>query len=176
MISVVLYGRNDSYGYNLHKRAAISLNCTAAVLDGADDEIIFVDYNSPDSMPTFVEAIRDTLTSKAKWLIRVLRCDRRTMSASGRPPTLRAWNRYPGMLLCGDPIRPIGGSFDQYRRGRCSDVTRSLTAIAAEFDDGFYQLPRFEIPESLPVGFDHRFPSQDHRWNARVGWLSLISR
>ena len=30
MISVVVYGRNDDYGYNLHKRAAISLNCIAA--------------------------------------------------------------------------------------------------------------------------------------------------
>ena len=26
MLSILLYGRNDSHGYNLHKRAAISLN------------------------------------------------------------------------------------------------------------------------------------------------------
>ena len=26
MFSVILYGRNDSHGYNLHKRAAISLS------------------------------------------------------------------------------------------------------------------------------------------------------
>ena len=32
MISVILYGRNDAHGYNLHKRAAISLNCVAQVL------------------------------------------------------------------------------------------------------------------------------------------------
>ena len=31
MISIVLYGRNDNYGYNLHKRAALSLNCMAEV-------------------------------------------------------------------------------------------------------------------------------------------------
>ena len=73
MISVVLYGRNDSYGYNLHKRAALSLNCIAEVLDGADDEILFVDYNTPDDFPTFPEAIQDTLTPKAKRLLRVLR-------------------------------------------------------------------------------------------------------
>ena len=57
MISVVVYGRNDNYGYNLHKRAAISLNCIAEVLDGHSDEIIFVDYNTPDDYPTFPEAI-----------------------------------------------------------------------------------------------------------------------
>ena len=34
MLSVILYGRNDSYGYNLHKRAAISLNCIAEMLSG----------------------------------------------------------------------------------------------------------------------------------------------
>src|SRR4051794_8004305 len=32
LISVVLYGRNDSHGYNLHRRAALSLNCLAEVL------------------------------------------------------------------------------------------------------------------------------------------------
>ncbi len=57
MISTILYGRNDSHGYNLHKRVAISLNCIAHVLDDPNDEIIFVDYNTPDDMPTFVEAI-----------------------------------------------------------------------------------------------------------------------
>ncbi len=32
MISVILYGRNDSHGYNLPKRAAISINCIAEML------------------------------------------------------------------------------------------------------------------------------------------------
>ena len=53
MISIVLYGRNDNYGYNLHKRAALSLNCMAEVLTDLSDEIIFVDYNTPDDLPTF---------------------------------------------------------------------------------------------------------------------------
>lgn len=53
MISVILYGRNDSYGYNLHKRAALSFNCIAEMLDAPDDEILFVDYNTPDDFPTF---------------------------------------------------------------------------------------------------------------------------
>ena len=36
MISIVLYGRNDSYGYNLHKRAALGINCMAEVLTDAE--------------------------------------------------------------------------------------------------------------------------------------------
>src|SRR5215472_1068479 len=73
MISVILYGRNDSHGYNLHKRSAISLNCVAELLTDGEDEIIFVDYNTPNDLPTFIEAIYDTLTRKAKALLRVLR-------------------------------------------------------------------------------------------------------
>ena len=73
MLSVILYGRNDSYGYNLHKRAAISLNCIAEMLSGEHDEIIFVDYNTPNDLPTFIEAIYDTLTPRARWVLRVLR-------------------------------------------------------------------------------------------------------
>src|SRR5215211_6129700 len=73
MISAILYGRNDSHGYNLHKRAAISLNCIAELLRAPGDEIIFVDYNTPNDLPTFVEAIYDTLTPRAKKLLRVFR-------------------------------------------------------------------------------------------------------
>ena len=73
MISVVLYGRNDNYGYNLHKRAALSLNCMAEVLTDPSDEIIFVDYNTPDDFPTFPEAIQDTLTKRARETLRILR-------------------------------------------------------------------------------------------------------
>ena len=47
MISLILYGRNDNYGYNLHKRAALSLHCMAEILHEEDDAILFVDYNTP---------------------------------------------------------------------------------------------------------------------------------
>src|SRR5450759_369156 len=73
MISVVLYGRNDNYGYNLHKRAALSFNCIAEILNGPNDEILFVDYNTPDDFPTFPEAIQDTLTEKARKVLRIFR-------------------------------------------------------------------------------------------------------
>ncbi len=73
MISVIVYGRNDAHGYNLHRRAALSLNCIAEVLTDPDDEIVFVDYNTPDELPTFVEALADTLTDRCLELLRVLR-------------------------------------------------------------------------------------------------------
>ena len=76
MISIVLYGRNDNYGYNLHKRAALSLNCMAEVLTNSADEILFVDYNTPDDFPTFPEAIQDTLTGRARKMLRVFGCGR----------------------------------------------------------------------------------------------------
>src|SRR5579859_2570046 len=73
MITVVLYGRNDSYGYNYHKRAALSFNYIAEMLNDRDDEIIFVDYNTSDDFPTLPEAINDTLTHNALKKLRVLR-------------------------------------------------------------------------------------------------------
>src|SRR4051795_4883902 len=72
MISMIVYGRNDSHGYNLHRRVALSLNCLAQVLTDPDDEIIFVDYNTPDELPTFIEALSDTLTDRCLELLRVI--------------------------------------------------------------------------------------------------------
>lgn len=76
MISVIVYGRNDDHGYNLHKRVAMSLNVMAELLTDPADEILFVDYNTPDVLPTFPEAIGDTLSPLAKRLLRV-GCDQR---------------------------------------------------------------------------------------------------
>lgn len=71
-LAVVVYGRNDGHGYNLHRRVASSLNAYAAVLRD-QDEILFVDCNSDDLFPTFPQAISDTLTPRARELLRVFR-------------------------------------------------------------------------------------------------------
>lgn len=42
MLSIVVYGRNDNHGYNLHKRAAVNINCLAEMLRDPADELIFV--------------------------------------------------------------------------------------------------------------------------------------
>jgi hypothetical protein len=160
MISIVLYGRNDSYGYNLHKRAALGLNCMAEVLSHPDDEILFVDYNTPDDHPTFPEAIADTLTARAAARLRVLRV---------RPPL---HDRFaPRTHL--KALEPVARNVAVRRsnpRNRWILSTNTdmifvprtaatLSDIAAELAPGFYHLPRFELPESLWEGFDRRDPA-----------------
>jgi hypothetical protein len=151
MISVILYGRNDAHGYNLHRRAALSLNCLAEGLTNADDEIIFVDYNTPDELPTFVEAIADTLTDRCLGLLRVLRV-----------PAAIHRERFAERthLIAIEPVARNAGvrRANQSNRWLLSTntdmvflplVDGSLSEICADLPDGFYGLPRFELPEWL---------------------------
>ncbi|WP_207477558.1 hypothetical protein [Arenibaculum pallidiluteum] len=160
MLSIVVYGRNDSHGYNLHKRAVLSLNCIAELLDDPGDEILFADYNTPDDHPTFVEAVQDMLTERALSRIRVLRIrpehharfTTRThlpvLEAIARNVAIRRSNPDNRWILCTNtdmifvPARP----------------GRSLGSIAGGLADGMYHLPRYELPESLWEGFDRRDP------------------
>jgi hypothetical protein len=160
MISVILYGRNDSHGYNLHKRAAISLNCIAEVLGDPDDEILFVDYNTPNDLPTFIEAIYDTLTPSAKARLRVLRVrpelhkrmvGRTHLSAlepHSRNIAIRRSNpRNRWVLLTNTDMIFLP------REGfaHLSDAVRDLA-------DGLYIVPRFELPEPLWESFPRSDP------------------
>lgn len=157
MISVIIYGRNDSHGYNLHKRAAISLNSLGEVLGDDADEIIFVDYNTPDALPTFLESIGDTLSLKAKRLIRVIRvrpsfhwrcCGQRThlpvVEPIARNIALRRSTPENRWVLSTNTDMVF---VPNARGATLSDICRSL-------EDGFYQLPRFELPEAIWESFD----------------------
>ena len=171
MISIILYGRNDNYGYNLHKRAALSLNCMAEVLTAPDDEILFVDYNTPDDFPTFPEAIRDTLTPRAQAMLRILRVrpsqharfqDRTHLKALepiSRNVALRRSN--PGNRW----ILSTNTDMIFVPRG-----ARSLSGVAADLDGGYYHLPRFEIPEYLWETLDRSDPAGTIAEVARWGW------
>jgi hypothetical protein len=159
MISVILYGRNDSYGYNLHKRGVLSLNCIAEVLDDPDDEIMFVDYNTPDDLPTFVEAIADMLTPKARQLVKTLRIrpgqharfasqtHLRCLESPARNAALRRSNPRNRWILATNT--------DMVFIPRTS---ASLSSIAAGLPDGFYHTARFEIPEILWETLDRSDP------------------
>ena len=149
MISVLLYGRNDAHGYNLHRRAALSLNCIAEVLSDPADEIIFVDYNTPDELPTFIEAISDTLTERCLDVLRVLRVPaaihnerfaRRTHLTAIEPVSrnvaIRRANPSNRWLLSTNTDM----LFLPLAEASVSDICRDLA-------DGFYGLPRFELPE-----------------------------
>jgi hypothetical protein len=162
MISVILYGRNDSHGYNLHKRAAISINCIAEVLCDADDEVLFVDCNTPNDLPTFIEAIYDTLTPRAKSFLRVLRLRPRVYSrlvgqthllaneAHSRNIALRRSNPRNRWVLSTntDMIFVTDRGFSNL-----PDAVRDL-------EDGHYVTPRYELPEPLWESFPRANPSE----------------
>jgi len=151
LISVILYGRNDSYGYNLHKRAAISLNCIAEVLTHPKDEIIFVDCNTPDDAPSFLEAIQDTLTAKAKKLTRILRLRPHLYDKYRRGSPLYALEPLSRnvALRRSNPLNRwiLSTNTDMVFIVRAPE--KSLSDVVAELPDGFYELPRFEVPEAL---------------------------
>src|SRR5476651_2834561 len=143
MFSVIIYGRNDSHGYNLHKRAAISFNAIAEVMSAPDDEILFVDYNTSDDHPTFPEAIHDTLTEKAKKVMRILRVrpeqhvhlKARThlvaLESQSRNVALRRSNpRNRWILYTNTDMLVVP-----------RDPRRSVSEILAELPDGVYQSP-----------------------------------
>ncbi len=151
MISILLYGRNDAHGYNLHRRVALSLNCLAEVLTDPGDEIVFVDYGTPGELPTLVEALADTLTERCLELLRVLRV-----------PAALHTQRY-GALTHLPLVEPVSRNAAARRaepdnRWLLSTTTdmvllplveQSLSEICRDLPDGFYGLPRFELPEWL---------------------------
>lgn len=161
MISIVVYGRNDNYGYNLHKRAAISLNCLAELLRHADDELIFVDYNTPDDLPTFPEAIADTLTAQSRSVLRILRV---------RPEIHLRYAAKTPLLALEAVARNVGirrsNPGNRWVLSTNTDIVlvlrqaRDLAELVRALPSGFYHTPRFEIPESLWESFDRGAPER----------------
>lgn len=151
MISVILYGRNDAHGYNLHRRAALSLNCIAEVLTDPDDELIFVDYNTPAELPTFIEAISDTLTERCLELIRVLRVPeavhQQRFAARTHLPALEPVARNVAVRRANPSNRWLLSTNTDMILVPLQGA--SLSEICRELPDGFYEVPRFEIPEWL---------------------------
>ncbi len=158
-VSVLVYGRNDGYGYNLARRAALSLNAIAHVL-GDGDEILFCDCNTPDELPTFPESIADTLTPRARALLRVVRL---------RP---RAFRRLvPGAVLqvseplCRNVLLRRSRPEHRWILSTNSDQLflplgggRSLPAALAGLDDRLHVAPRLELPEAVWERLDRREP------------------
>ncbi len=162
MFSVILYGRNDSHGYNLHKRAAISFNAIAEVMSDPDDEILFVDYNTPDDHPTFPEAIHDTLTEKAKKVLRIFRVrpeQHYHLKSKTHLVALEAQSRNIALRRSNSNNRwVLYTNTDMLLVPRRED--ESLSKILGDVPDGFYQIPRFELPEMLwEAAFDRRDPA-----------------
>lgn len=159
MISMVLYGRNDDYGYNLPKRGAIGLNCMAEVLTAPDDELLFVDYNTPNDCPTFPEAIADTLTENARRRLRVLRVrpeQHARFAALTHLPVIEPIARNVAIRRANPANRWIlATNIEMVFVPRAGD---SLSELVADLPGGYYGIPRFEVPESLWESFDRLDP------------------
>ena len=181
MISVIVYGRNDSYGYNLPKRAALSINCIAHILDAPDDEIIFVDCNTPDDIPTFPESIADTLTNRAKELLRILRVRPEQYERGKNGAKFKVLEP-----LCRNIAIRRSNPANRWILNTNTDMVftplqpdLSLSRIVADLPDGFYELPRFEMPESLWESVDRMNPetiiSDFKKWGLRLHLNEIIT-
>ncbi len=158
MISAIIYGRNDSYSYELNRRTALGLNQLAQRLDPVRDEIIFVDYNTDDDLPTHPEAIADTLTDHAIGLIRVIRVRPafHARQPDAGPPVREAVCRNIALRRLAPDAAP-GTHWVLSTNPDCLLVAAtgpSLSEIAPALAPGYYGLPRHELPrfawEALP--------------------------
>ena len=146
MITFLVVGRNDNYGINLHKRTAISLSHMAVLCEDPDDEIIYVDCNTPAHELTLAEAVADTLTPQARQRLRIFRVSGELMhGAIGETPLpfsdelsrnvgIRRSNPKNRWLLstnCDILIQPLGNS---------------LSAMLDKLQPRFYACPRVSIP------------------------------
>jgi hypothetical protein len=159
MITYIVAGRNDHYGINLDKRTAISLNCLAELCE-EDDEIIYVDCNTPIGEQTLVEAIADTLTSRARKFLRSYRVTGDQMREAigetslpfsdelSRNVAIRRSNPRNTWILstnCDIVIQPIS--------------TASFRQLVASLPLRFYLSPRIAIPIEEWLTLDRSDPS-----------------
>ncbi|WP_298334809.1 hypothetical protein [uncultured Erythrobacter sp.] len=163
MISAIVYGRNDNYSYALDRRTALGLNQLSRQLVAGEDEIIFVDYNTDNDLPTYMEAIGDTLAQKAIDLIRVIRVRPEIHDAAPDvgPPVREAFCRNVALrrlnpknewVLSTNPdcmlVSPSGGT---------------LSALVKHLPQGYFGLPRFEIPRLVWETFPRTDPIEAAR-------------
>lgn len=81
MLSVVMVGRNDDYGYHPLDRARHSINLWAETLTEGEDELIWVDDNSEGK--TMPEEITPQLSKKALRVLKVLKITKETHEKFG---------------------------------------------------------------------------------------------
>lgn len=159
MISVIVYGRNDSHGFNMQKRVSLSLNCMAEVLTHVDDEIIFVDWNSEAALPTLPEAIWDTLTPKCRRILKVVQVPSAVHQRVAPPDLTRPM------------IEPLARNIAIRRSNEKNlwilstntDMVfmpkgQSISDLVSGLEPNYYQSYRFEIPEYLWSAADRLAP------------------
>lgn len=164
MISIITYGRNDNYSYNLVKRTALAFNCLAEVLTN-DDEILFVDYNTPDHLPTLPEFIWDTLTDKALSLVTVIRISSglHEMIKKDSPlPILENVSRNAAIVRSNPNNRWILSTNPDVLLV-LSSRWQNLPELLQNVTESFYEMPRMDIPESVWSSLDRTDPKTNIR-------------
>lgn len=158
MLSILLYGRNDAYGALAQRRSALSLNAFAETLTHKNDEIIFVDYNTDDDKLTFVEEIADTLTDKARACLRVIRvrpAQHALLAKPQAPPVVESIARNIGLRLSNPANRWVLSTNPDIV---LVPPTGGLGELLAGLDDGYYGVPRFELPRFVWQRLSRRHP------------------
>ncbi|MBI3237023.1 MAG: hypothetical protein HYZ48_04920, partial [Chlamydiales bacterium] len=117
--------------------------------------------NSSNDLPTLLEAIGDTLSEKAKSLIRIFRVRPEThrKKSTSHLPLIEPIARNAALLRSRPSNRWVL-STNPDMLFIPSDPDSSLSQIVAELPDGFYGLPRFELPERLWESCLHRMDPQ----------------
>jgi len=150
VISIITYGRNDNYSYNLVKRTALAFNCLAEVLTN-DDEILFTDYNTPDHLPTLPEFIWDTLTDKALNLVKVIRISagiHELIKKDSPLPILENVSRNAAIVRSNPQNHWILSTNPDVLLVLSSHC-QNLAELLRNAGDSFYEMPRMDIPESV---------------------------
>ena len=147
MVTVIVVGRNDNYGVNLHKRTAISINALAGVLDAPDDEIIYVDCNTDSCDQTLLEAVADTLTPRARSMTRVFRISGDLMESALRTKG----TRFSDELSRNVAIRRSNPANEWILSTNCDILVyplleRSLGGVLRKIPKRFHVCPRVDIP------------------------------
>ena len=154
MISAIVYGRNDNYSYALDRRTALGLTQLSRQLLVGRDEIIFVDYNSDDDLPTHPEAIGDTLTREAVELTRVIRVRPEVHAAAPAegPPVREAFCRNVALRRLKAETKWVLSTNPDCML--VSATGETLGSLVEKLPQGYFGLPRFELPrivwETLP--------------------------
>ena len=160
MISVVTYGRNDNFGFNLGKRTAFGFNCLAEVLT-EEDEILFVDHNTPDHLPTLPEFIWDTFTPQACRLIKVLRITpeiHQRIKGDSPLQVLENVSRNAAIVRSNPENHWILSTNPDVILILASHW-ENLGELLKDRPDSFHEMPRFDIPESVWSSLNRTEPS-----------------
>jgi hypothetical protein len=111
-------------------------------------------------MPTFIEAIHDTLTPRARSLIRILRLRPRLYEKYKRQSSLKVLEPLSRNIAArrSNPKNRWILSTNTDMLFVVREEGRFLSDVVAEIPDGFYELPRFEVPQTLWESLNRQDP------------------